>query len=241
MEPKQIYQELKEFRLTGMAECWDQMVQTGTAASVSLQNGLEMMLQSERDTRKANRTKRLIRGAKFRYSNAFLDDFTFDSARGRDRTRIIQLATCDFIRKGQSVTITGPAGVGKSYMATMLGHQACEAGYSVMYLNMQKLLENVRELRMEGRVAKYFEKVADTDLVIIEDFGFSVLDGQQLLDFMELIEDRHGRKSTIITSQLPVKDWYAVLKKNATIADAIIDRIAKTAIHFDLSGDSMRK
>jgi DNA replication protein DnaC len=94
---------------------------------------------------------------------------------------------------------------------------------------------------MEGRVAKYFEKVADTPLVIVEDFGFSVLDGQQLLDFMELIEDRHGRKSTIITSQLPVKDWYGVLKKNATIADAIIDRIAKTAIHFELSGDSMRK
>ena len=241
MEQKQIYQELKEFRLTGMAECWEQMVQTGTAASVSLMDGLEMMLQSERDTRQANRTKRLIKGAKFRYGNAFLDDFTFDSARGRDRARIIQLATCDFIRKGQSVTITGPAGVGKSYMATMLGHQACEAGYGVMYLNMQKLLEQVRELRMEGRVAKYFEKVADTPLVIIEDFGFSVLDGQQLLDFMELIEDRHGRKSTIITSQLPVKDWYGVLKKNATIADAIIDRIAKTAIHFELSGDSMRK
>ena len=116
----------------------------------------------------------------------------------------MQLATCEYIGQGASVLITGPAGVGKSFLATALGYQACLCGYKVRYFNMHKLLDDMQTAHIETKAAKFFDKMADVDLLIIEDFGMKILDGQQLLDFMELIEDRHGRKSTIITSQLSV-------------------------------------
>ena len=112
--------------------------------------------------------------------------------------------------------------------------------HKVRYANMQKLLEDMHMARIESKAARFFEKMAALDLLII-DFGMKILDGQQLLDFMELIEDRHGRKSTIIASQLPVKNWYDILAKNPTIADAILDRVVKSAYRIDLNGVSMRK
>ena len=153
----------------------------------------------------------------------------------------MQLASCEYIKQGASVLITGPAGVGKSYLSTALGYQACLSGYRVRYFNMNKLLEAMQMSRIETKAAKFFDRMAEVDLLIIEDFGMKILDGQQLLDFMELIEDRHARKSTIITSQLPVKNWYDILAKNTTVADAVLDRLAKTAHRIELSGDSMRK
>ena len=155
--------------------------------------------------------------------------------------RFLSLAACEYIKQGASVLVTGPAGVGKSFIASALGHQACFAGYKVRYANMQKLLEDMHMARIESKAARFFDKMAALDLLIIDDFGMRVLDGRQLLDFMELIEDRHGRKSTIIASQLPVKNWYDILAKNPTIADAILDRVVKSAYRIDLNGVSMRK
>ena len=106
---------------------------------------------------------------------------------------------------------------------------------------MNKLLERMQLTRMESKIAKFFDKMADADLLIIDDFGMKVLNGQQLLDFMELIEDRHARKSTVISSQLPVGSWYDVLAKNATIADAVLDRVVKTSHRFEFKGESLRK
>ena len=151
------------------------------------------------------------------------------------------LASCEYIRQGASVLITGPAGVGKSYLATALGYQACLSGFKVRYYNMSKLLGDIQMARIEAKAAKFFDRMAEMELLIIEDFGMKVLDGQQLLDFTELIEDRHARKSTVITSQLPVRNWYDVLVKNTTVADAVLDRLAKTAHRFELNGDSMKK
>lgn len=235
-----IYQDLMDLHLGGMAECWEAIQETRKNQDVSLNDGIQMLIQSEKEHRASSKTARLIKGAKFRYT-ATLEEIIFDSARGKDRDRITQLATCEFIKKGQSVLITGPSGVGKSFMSTALGYQACLAGYKVAYFNMNKLLEKMQLARLESKIAKFFDKMADVDLLIIDDFGMKILDGQQLLDFMELIEDRHARKSTIISSQLPVGSWYDVLAKNATIADAVLDRMAKTSHRFELKGESLRK
>lgn len=236
----QIFQDLRGLHLSGMAECWRNLQETRRHHEIQLQDGLTMLIQAEHDQRVANKTARLIKRAKFRY-NAAIGDIIFDASKGKEQGRIMQLATCEYISQGASVLITGPAGVGKSFMATALGYQACLCGFKVRYYNMHKLLEDMQTARIETKAAKFFDRMADVDLLIIEDFGMKVLDGQQLLDFMELIEDRHGRKSTVITSQLPVGDWYDVLARNTTVADALLDRLAKTSHRFELKGESMRK
>lgn len=236
----QIHQDLKEMRLSGMADSWLRLQETRTQKDVSLQDGLNILIQSERELRKSNRTNRLIKDAKFRYF-ASVEEVFYDKSKGRDQGKIVQLATCEYVKQGVSVLVTGPAGVGKSYIATALGYQACFAGCKVKYFNMQKLLETMQIARIEGKAARLFDKLADLDLLIIDDFGMKVLDGKQLLDFMELIEDRHGKKSTIISSQLKVEDWYDILANNTTIADAILDRVAKTSYRIELYGQSLRK
>lgn len=235
-----IHEQMRSLRLPGMAAAWSTMMDTRTNTTLTLGDGLKLLLQAERDMRQRNRTARLMKNARFRYQ-ASVESIYFDADKGRDRDKVNSLATCDFIRKGQSVLITGPSGTGKSYMASALGTNACLAGFRVLYLGMAKLLERLQLARIEGSIASYFDRIAVTDLLIIDDFGMKKLDGQQLLDFMEVIEDRHGRNATIIASQLPVSDWYDVLEKNATIADAILDRLAKTSHKIDLRGESYRK
>jgi len=229
-----------DLRLGGMAGQWEAIENLRKNQEVSLNDGVKMLIQAEKEHRSASRTARLIKHARFRY-NATVEEIIFDSLRGKDKDRIMQLASCEYIRQGASVLITGPSGVGKSFMATALGYQACLNGFKVAYFNMHKLLEKMQLSRIESKISKFYEKMADTDLLIIDDFGMKVLDGQQLLDFMELVEDRHARKSTIISSQLPVGNWYEVLAKNATIADAVLDRLAKTSHRFELKGESLRK
>ncbi len=236
----QIFQDLKGLHLSGMAQSWMLLQETRKQNDITLEDGLIMLLQAEHDQRAANKTARLISNAKFRYS-ASVEELVFDASQGRDKGKLMQLATCEYIKQGASVLITGPTGVGKSYVATALGYQACVAGFKVKYLNMNKLLESMQLARIESKAAKFFDKMADMDLLIIDDFGMKILDGQQLLDFMELIEDRHGRKSTIISSQLPVQNWYEILAKNPTIADAVIDRLVKSSHRIDLYGENRRK
>ena len=197
-------------------------------------------MQAELDNRTQSRNSRLVKNARFRYS-ATLEDLNYDVSRGMDKAAVTSLATCDYIRKGVSVLITGPAGTGKSWLATALGYQACLNGYKVMYFNIMKLFEEIALARISSTQHKFFAKIAQTNLLILDDFGVKVLEGQQLLDLMEIIEDRHGRNSTIIVSQLPVANWYDILNGNTTAADAILDRIVHTSKRFTLSGSSLRK
>ena len=164
----------------------------------------------------------------------------YDKSRGIDESFISRLATADYIRKGEPILITGATGSGKSFLASALGHHACLQGYKVLYFNMQKLLSRTKLARVEGSIIKLFDRLAKTDLLILDDFGLTHLDRQQQLDLMEMIEDRHGRKSTLIASQLPIASWFEIIGED-TIADAILDRLINTAYRIELKGESMRK
>ena len=230
----------KELRLPGLENCWRSLIETRRVDGMSLRDGLQLLLSAESEQRKENRNARLLKTANFRYQ-ATIVETQFDVSRGLDKNRVMELATCAYIKGGIPIIITGPAGTGKSWLATALGHQACMLGFKVRYYNIFKLFEQIAMARMEGTLTKFFNRIADTDLLIIDDFGVRSLDKQQMLDFLELMEDRHAMKSTIIVSQLPVANWYDMMKSNSTAADAILDRIVHTAQRFELKGSSLRK
>lgn len=235
----QIETQLGRLRLHGMSQGWKAMLETRRHTELSLQEGLEILLQSEQQERENRRFDRLTQGARFRYK-ATIDEISMQASRGIDKDLIMRLATGDYLSKGESVLITGATGCGKSFIASALGHQACAQGYKVAYYNTQKLLMKTKMARAEGTIIKLLESISKTALLIIDDFGLTHLEHQQQMDLMELIEDRHGRASTIIASQLPVASWFDIIGEE-TIADAILDRLVHTSHRIELKGESLRK
>ena len=185
-----------------------------------------MLLQAEEDERRNIRFERLLKNAKFRYQ-ASLEELNYDSSRGLDKSLITDLATCQYIVNGESLIITG-------------GHQACSHGHSVAYYNTQKFMLRIKMARLEGTILRFFDKIAKISLFILDDFGLTHLEQQQQFDLLEIMEDRHGKKSTIIASQLPIASWYDVISE-ATIADAFLDRLIHTSYRIELKGESLRK
>lgn len=236
---KQIESQFTHLRLHGMSRSWQALVETRRHHELSLSEGLELLLQAEEQERSNKRFNRLQKNARFRYQ-ASIEELQFDASRGIDKSLISALATGDYLSKGESVLITGATGCGKSYLASALGHQACAQGYKVAYYNIQKVLLKAKMSRVEGTILKFFDSIAKVDLLILDDFGLTHLDQQQQLDLMELIEDRHGRASTLIASQLPVSNWYDVIGEE-TIADAILDRLVHVSYRIELKGESLRK
>lgn len=235
----QIESQLSRLRLHGMGRSWQALLDTRKQNELTLIEGLELLLQAEEQERNNNRFERLRKNARFRYQ-ASIEELKLDASRGIDKGLIMTLATGDYIAKGEAVLITGATGCGKSFLASSLGHQACAQGYKVAYYNFQKLLLKTKMARKEGTIYKFFESTSKTDLLIIDDFGLSHLDQQQQMDLMEMIEDRHGKSSTIIASQLPVESWYDVMGAEPTIADAIMDRLVHTSYRIDLR-ENLRK
>lgn len=230
---------LGKLRLHGMYQCWRTLEETRKLHELSLSDGMALLLQSEDDQRMNRRFTRLIRGAKFRY-HASIEELDLSGGRGLDKSLITRLATGDYIKKGESLLITGATGCGKSYLASALGHQACAQGFKVQYHNVQKLYLKMKMARIDGSILKLLDILCKTDLLILDDFGLTQLEQQQRYDLLEIIEERHAKKSTMISSQLPVASWYQVIG-DETIADAILDRLIHTAHRFELKGESMRR
>ncbi len=236
---KQIESQLTELRLQGMCRSWSALLETRRHHELSFSEGLELLLQAEQEERKNKRFDRLRKNAGFRYQ-ASIEELYTDAARGLDKELVTSLAAGHYITKGESVLITGASGCGKSFFASALGHQACAQGYKVAYFNVQKLMLKTKMARLEGSITRLFDKLAKTDVIIMDDFGLTYLEQQQRMDLLEIIEDRHGKKPVIIASQLPVANWYDVIGEE-TIADAILDRLVHTSHRAELRGESLRK
>ncbi|WP_286858425.1 IS21-like element helper ATPase IstB [Sphingobacterium sp. UBA7625] len=234
-----IEKHLRMLRLNGMEQHWKAMKETRQHGTLSFEQGFEMLLQSEVDDRDSKRYDRLKKNAAFRYQ-ASIEEINMDAARGIDHSLITDLATGGYIEKAEPIIITGAAGCGKSFMASAFGLKACAQGKRVAYYNLQKLLQRSKMARLEGSLQKLMDRLAKTDLLILDDFGIVRLEQQQRLDLMEIFEDRHGRKATIIASQLPVASWYDIIGED-TIADAILDRIVHVSHRIELKGESLRK
>jgi len=231
--------QLKKLRLHGMNRSWQALTETRKLHELTFTEGVEVLIQAEADDRDGKRFERLQANAGFRY-RASIEELHIDAARGLDRSLIASLATGEYISKGQAVLVCGSTGTGKSFLASAMGHQACSQGYRVAYFNVQKLLVKTKMSRVDGTVYKLFEKISKADLLILDDFGLTPLDQQQRLDMLEIIEDRHATRATIVASQLPVDKWWDVFG-DSTLADAFLDRMVHTSYRIELKGESLRK
>lgn len=230
---------MKGLRLHGMHDALQGLMEGKKLSSLNSEQLLSLLLQQEWDERNNRKIDRLTRSARFRYSAA-LSEVKADAKRNLSSDQLAVLSTCEWVHKAENLLITGPTGVGKSHLASALGHHCCKLGMKVVYHNTQKLYQALRLGRLDGTHRRQMQQMAKADLLILDDFGLQRPDDLARLDLLEMVEDRHGRKSLIIASQLPVSVWYEVVA-DPTIADAILDRIVNNAHRIELNGESLRK
>ena len=231
--------KMKSMKFWGMSRAFSSCLEDGQLSKMTADEMLSFLISSEYDDRHNRRIDRTLRNARFRY-NASIEKLYYGPERNLDKNQMMRYAECDFIDNAENILITGCTGIGKSYIASALGNQACLKGYKVFYTNITKLFAKLKMMKADGSYLREISRIEKQDLLIMDDFGLQPLDNQNRAALMELIEDRHGRRSTIITSQLPVKEWYDVIGEK-TVADAILDRLVHDANRIDIDGDSMRK
>jgi len=199
---------------------------------------LTRLIDTEWEERTFRKQERLRKAAGFRYQ-ASIEELDYQLDRKLDKNLILRLVDCNWIKQGKDILITGPTGVGKSFIASALGHQACSLGYRTVYSLTSRLFQQLSMAKKEGKYLKELARIYKADLLILEDFGLSPFSQDKRLELLDILEDRHGRKSTIIVSQLPVCAWHDVIGES-TIADAIMDRIVYDSYRIKLDGDSVR-
>ena len=237
MNAQQTVEKMKSLRLHGMLQAYQSSMDT--KIQLTGDELLSILIDAEWQDRDNKRISRLTQGAGFRYTSN-LSEVNYQAARELNKDLLARLATGQFIEQKENLLITGPTGVGKSFLASALGHQACSLGYKTAYYNTAKLFTRLHGARADNSLYKEIARIEKQDLLILDDFGLQNLDKPQRDLLMEIIEDRHNKKSTIIASQLPVSAWYEVIGEG-TIADAILDRLVHAAHRLNLSGESLRK
>jgi len=230
---------MKALRLFGMVKALEEQENTPEWRRLEFEERLGLLVDRERIEQENRSLTARLRRARLG-QQAAIEDLDLRNSRGLDRSLLAALSSCDWVTSHHNILITGPTGVGKSYLACALGHKACREGLSVLYHRLGRLFSELSIAHGEGRYLRFLKILAQVDVLILDDWGLTPLNAEQRRDLLELIEDRHARKSTIVTSQLPVDSWHEWLE-DETLADAILDRLIHNAYKINLKGESMRK
>jgi DNA replication protein DnaC len=232
--------QLKSMKLDGMARALEEQLALPAAGELSFEERFGMLVDREAAWRDSRRLDRLLKLAKLKHPSACLEDVDYRPGRGLDKRLVATLGACDWVRGAQNVLLTGPTGVGKSWLACALGQAACRQGFSVVYLRAPRLFQELRIARGDASYARRLAHLAKIDVLLVDDWGLNPLDQPARSDLLEILDDRVGTRSTILTSQLPVDQWYSYLN-DPTLADAILDRLIHAAHKLILKGESLRK
>jgi len=232
-------EKLQTLRLSGMHKALTEQMNLPDIDTLCFEERLGLLADRELTEREDRRLKTRLRQAKLR-QNACIEDLDYRAPRGLDKALVLQLAACRWVREGLNLIINGPTGVGKTWIACALAHKACREGYTALYLRLPRLFEELSLAHGDGRFPKLMATFAKTDLIVLDDWGLAKLTAEQRRDLLELLDDRHGNRSTVVTSQLPVDHWHEIIG-DPTLADAILDRLIHNAYRVNLKGESMRK
>ena len=231
--------KMRQMRLLGMYNAFKISMESFKTESMTTDQFVAWLVSNEWDDRCNPMIERLIKQASFRYK-ASLEEVDYSLERGLERNLLERLAELSFVKESRDLFITGSSGTGKSYIATALGYRACQKGMKVLYANTARLMGQLKMAKAKGTILQELKKIERADLLVLDDFGIQPFDAGGRMNLMDIVEDRYGKKSTLITSRVPVKDWYDIIGEK-TIADAVLDRIVHQAIRIELHGDSIRK
>lgn len=234
-----VIDKLSVLGLSGMLHALEEQMNMPDVDSLSFMERLGLLVDREEAVRASRRLSSRLKKSKLRH-NAALEDIDFRHPRGLDKSVLLKLADCQWVKQHHNVVITGPAGVGKSYIACALAQKACREGYSALYLRVPRIFQELALARGDGRYSRLLVTLAKTDVLIFDDYGLSPLTQEQRHDLLEIFEDRHGLRSTVVASQLPLEHWHTQIG-DPTLADAILDRLVHNAHQLNLKGGSMRK
>lgn len=232
--------QLKALKLDGMARAFEEQAGLVASSSLAFEERFAMLVDREIAWRDTRRLERLLRSAKLKHTQACIEDVAYDGNRGLDQRLVATLAGCDWIRNAQSLILTGPTGAGKSWLACAFGQQACRQGFSVLYLRVPRLFEELQIAHGDGSFTRRLAQLAKIDVLILDDWGLQEPSENARGDLLEVLDDRVGSRSTVVTSQLPIEHWHQWLN-DPTLADAILDRLVHQAHKVTLKGESMRK
>jgi DNA replication protein DnaC len=230
---------LRSLKLDGLAGALEEQLTQPGLVNLSFEERLTMLVDREVHHRNERKLIRLLKNARLKYGQATLEDLDSRAGRGVDRSQIMSLALGEWVSAGHCILITGPTGVGKSWLACALAQYACRRGHSALYQRVPRLPEELRIRHGSGAFGKWLIQLAKTDVVVLDDWGMGAIDSMTRSDLLEVIDDRAGRKATIITSQLPIEHWHAWIG-DATMADAMLDRLMQHHHRVTLTGDSLR-
>ncbi len=236
---EQTLEKLYAMKLNGMADAFKEQLQQPDMTELSFEERLALVVDRQWTWKEDRRMKRLFRNAKLKI-NGCVEDIDYKTPRGIDKSVILRLANCDWIRSAQNVIITGPTGVGKTYLACALANRACRMGFSAFYIRIPKLFQELAIAKADGSYPKLMKKLSKARVLVIDDLGLAPMTAPERRDLLEVIEDRHALCSTIVATQLPIESWHDNIC-DPTIADAILDRLIHNAHKINLKGESMRK